>query len=290
MTEAADLFLREINKNIRKHSNKATEVPLQLLSILSLLTNNVIKAHEQQKEAVASSFFTWKAASHPTEHIPLQAIKASVVAFLSDLNWIYLKSSSDSCPIDIPILFPNITKLQIDGATLSSLVTNTSTIQIELQELHILGYNPSLQKLDQLLTIFHPIHRLKISASKLDSTASLLPFSTLVKDINLSSNDFTCIPNEFNQLKLLIMDNNKISSIIAKSVFTQLVALYLRNNKISDMQGIHSFPSLIVIDIRDNMLTDLGSTAEHLGSLGKLSKIFIAGNPITSQVTITFYI
>ena len=78
--------------------------------------------------------------------------------------------------------------------------------------------------------------------------------------INLTANNIESIPDIFNslkELKILILNNNKIEKITNLENLTKLEILELRGNKINKVEGLNNLTNLTKLTLSCNLITNI---------------------------------
>ena len=81
-----------------------------------------------------------------------------------------------------------------------------------------------------------------------------------IHKLNLTANNIESIPEIFNsmkELKIIILNNNKIQKISNLDNLTKLEKLELRGNKLAKIEGINNLKNLIKLTLSCNLITNI---------------------------------
>ncbi|GMR53685.1 hypothetical protein PMAYCL1PPCAC_23880, partial [Pristionchus mayeri] len=135
-----------------------------------------------------------------------------------------------------------------------------------------------MSRLSSLLPLSKQLTHLNVSRNKLNNISNIISFPML-KDLNLSSNQITEIPNFECTLILLDLSHNRLTHLPPLSSLHNLQTLNLSGNEISDLSEASSFLpiSLEFLNISSNKI-DVLSSLYHLSFLCDLRSLCISSN------------
>ena len=155
------------------------------------------------------------------------------------------------------------------------------------------GRSPRQSSSSLLLQISLPSHKWRflkhLSVADNGLTAitaeSLKPLCDTLQSLDLSSNEFTEIPDSLSSLvalRALNMSNCVIDSIraLGRSPLPAITVLNLRSNRLNSLAGIEKLKSLQRLDVRDNRLAD-PTEAARLTGMPDFYELYIRKNPLT---------
>ncbi|ROW13029.1 hypothetical protein VPNG_06006 [Cytospora leucostoma] len=117
------------------------------------------------------------------------------------------------------------------------------------------------------------------------SAAGLAPLANTLYSLDLSSNEFSEIPESLSTLtalRALNLSKCVIESLhsLKRNPLPAITALNLRGNRLQSLAGIERLYPLERLDLRDNRLTDPVELA-RLTNIPELREIWVEGNPFT---------
>ena len=108
-----------------------------------------------------------------------------------------------------------------------------------------------------------------------------IPSLNKIQKVNFTANNIELIPeiiNSMAELKILILNNNKIQKISNLENLTKLEKLELRGNKITKVEGLNNLKNLTKITLSCNLITKIEENDFH--QIDTLTELGLFGNYI----------
>ena len=108
-----------------------------------------------------------------------------------------------------------------------------------------------------------------------------IPSINKIQKVNFTANNIELIPeiiNSMTELKILILNNNKIQKISNLENLTKLEKLELRGNKITKVEGLNNLKNLTKITLSCNLITKIEEN--DFPQIDTLTELGLFGNYI----------
>ena len=108
-----------------------------------------------------------------------------------------------------------------------------------------------------------------------------IPSVNKIQKVNFTANNIELIPeiiNSMTELKILILNNNKIQKISNLENLTKLEKLELRGNKITKVEGLNNLKNLTKITLSCNLITKIEEN--DFPQIDTLTELGLFGNYI----------
>lgn len=140
------------------------------------------------------------------------------------------------------------------------------------------------KKIDEIIIIKNYLTTIELN-SIIDNIKNLI--SNLVK-LNLTANNLDLIPENFQilqNMKILILNNNKIRKIEHLNKMNELERLELRGNKIEKIEGLHFSNKIHTLTLSSNLIKSIKN--EDLPKNDYLEELGLFGNYIGDNENVT---